>query len=178
MSSKAGKRDGEKGRVQSEEHGPVETAQPAARQMYESLTRTRSGPDVSPWQGGKDPRQRVGGSAGKPVPASQRAKLLYPYTREGSPPGGQTRSSLAGGSQPIVLPCRSKAAATDQEAGPHRPRAPPQERQHPMLSRRLLLGLSSWLLENGCILVQSTSKAGGQVRPAGAGDRACPVVGA
>ena len=32
------------------------------------------------------------------------------------PPGGQTRSSLAGGSQPIALPCRSKAAATDQEA--------------------------------------------------------------
>ena len=32
------------------------------------------------------------------------------------PLGGQTRSSLAGGSQPIALPCRSKAAATDQEA--------------------------------------------------------------
>ena len=31
-------------------------------------------------------------------------KLLYPYTREDSPPGGQTRSSLAGGSQPIALP--------------------------------------------------------------------------
>ena len=43
-------------------------------------------------------------------------KLLYPYTREGSPQGGQTRSSLAGGSQPIALLCRSKAAATDQEA--------------------------------------------------------------
>ena len=46
-----------------------------------------------------------------------------------------------------------------------------------MLSRRLLLGLPSRLPENRCILVQSTSKAGGQVRPAGAGDRACPVVG-
>ena len=79
------------------------------------------------------------------------------------PPGGQTRSSLAGGSQPIALPCRSKAAATDQEAGHYRPRAPPQERQHPMLSRRLLLGLPSRLPENRCILVQSTSKAGGQV---------------
>ena len=93
------------------------------------------------------------------------------------PPGGQTRSSLAGGSQPIALPYRSKAAATDQEAGHYRPRAPPQERQHPMLSRRLLLGLPSRLPENRCILVQSTSKAGGQVRPAGAGSRACPVVG-
>ena len=31
-------------------------------------------------------------------------KLLYPYTREDSPPRGQTRSSLAGGSQPIALP--------------------------------------------------------------------------
>ena len=37
-----------------------------------------------------------------------------------------------------------------------------------MLSRRLLLGLPSRLPENRCILVQSTSKAGGQVRPAGA----------
>ena len=36
-----------------------------------------------------------------------------------------------------------------------------------MLSRRLLLGLPSRLPENRCILVQSTSKAGGQVRPAG-----------
>ena len=83
LSSKAGKRDGEKGRVQSEEHGPVETAQPAARQMYESLTRTRSGPDVSPWQGGKDPRQRVGGSAGKPVPAaSTTAGIQWPATKK------------------------------------------------------------------------------------------------
>jgi len=48
-------------------------------------------------------------------------KSLYSSTRESSPPGGQTRSSLAGGSQPIALPCRSKAAATDQEAG-HYPR--------------------------------------------------------
>ena len=81
-------------------------------------------------------------------------KSLYSSTREGSPPGGQTRSSLAGGSQPIALPCRSKAAATDQEAGPYRPRAPPQERRHPMLSRRLLLGLPSRLPKNRCILVQ------------------------
>ena len=75
------------------------------------------------------------------------------------PSGGQTRSSLAGGSQPIALPCRSKAAATDQEAGPYRPRAPPQERQHPMLSRRLLLGLPSQLPKNRRILTQNTSKA-------------------
>jgi hypothetical protein len=76
-----GKREG--CRVKSEEHGPVETAQPAARQMYESLTRTRSGPDVSPWQGGKDPRQRVGGSAGKPVPAaSTTAGIQWPATKK------------------------------------------------------------------------------------------------
>jgi hypothetical protein len=60
--------------------------------------------------------------------------LLYPYLSAPPPPGGQTRSSLAGGSQPIALPLRSKAAATDQNAGWSRPRAPPQERQHPALS--------------------------------------------
>ena len=56
-------------------------------------------------------------------------------------PGRQTRSSLAGGSQPIALPLRSKAAATDQNAGWSRPHAPFVERPLPMLSRRLLLGL-------------------------------------
>lgn len=32
--------ESEECRVKSEEHGPVEAAQPAARQMYESLTPT------------------------------------------------------------------------------------------------------------------------------------------
>ena len=82
--SKAGKRDGEKGRVQSEEHGPVETAQPAARQMYESLTRTRSGPACVPLARGKGPvLARVGGSAGKPVPAvSATARIQWPATKK------------------------------------------------------------------------------------------------
>ena len=105
-------------------------------------------------------------------------KLLYPFTRKSSPPGGQTRSSLAGGSQPIALPCRSKAAATDQEARWSRPRAPLVERPLSMLSRRLLLGLPSRLPGYPRILSQNASRGGGQVRPAGAGDRACPVVGA
>ena len=95
-------------------------------------------------------------------------KPLYSSTRESSPPGGQTRSSLAGGSQPIALPCRSKAAATDQEAGHYRPRAPPVERPLSMLSRRLLLGLPSQLPGYRRIPAKSTSIAGGQVHPAGA----------
>ena len=47
----------------------------------------------------------VGGSPqANPSRPPRGQKLLYTYTREGSPPGGQTRSSLAGGSQPIALP--------------------------------------------------------------------------
>ena len=52
--------------------------------MYESLTRTRSGPACVPLARGKGPvLARVGGSAGKPVPASQRAKTSIPIHPRG-----------------------------------------------------------------------------------------------
>ena len=67
--------------------------------MYDSLTRTRSGPACVPLKGGKDPRQRVGG----PLPApgeSMYTRTKYQQGRRPSPPcrgGGPLRLRNGGG---------------------------------------------------------------------------------
>ena len=77
----------------------------------------------------------VGVPAGKPIPASQRAKTSIPIHPRGLSAGRADPFVLGGRLTAYRLALTVKGCATDQEAGHYRPRAPPQERQHPMLSR-------------------------------------------